>query len=109
MAKDIVLHLRYLGTVPQCGHREYCFRIEDKDTGSREVVLTIDDSVFRRSLLAFQEAPDLCYQKLLADLSNETSDSPILARSSVSESDVGTYRDSHANAKLRANHARKRQ
>lgn len=109
MAKDVVLHLRYLGITPQIGHREYCFRIEDKDRGSREVVLTIDDVVFRRSLLAFQEAPDLCYQKLLTDLSNETADSPIQARASVSESDVGTYRDSHSNAKSRTNHARKRQ
>jgi len=107
MAKDNVLHLRYLGTIPQSGHREYCFRVEDKAKGDRQVVVTIEDGVFRTSLLAFQEAPDLCYQKLLTDLTNEATGSQIQARISVSRSDIDTYRGSHANAKLRMNHARR--
>ncbi len=107
MAKDDVLHLRYLGIIPQSGHREYCFRVEDKNKGDRRVILTIDDGVFRGSLLAFQEAPDLCYQKLLTDLTSEPGGSPVQARISVSRSDIDTYRGSHANAKLRMNHARR--
>jgi hypothetical protein len=109
MAKDQVLHVRYLGITPQSGHREYCFRVEDKDKGDRQVVLTIEDGVFRGSLLAFQEAPDLCYQKLLTDVTSATAGASIQARIAVSRSDIDTYRGSHAIAKLRMNHARKRQ
>lgn len=101
MAKDLVLQLRYLGVIPQEGHREYGFRIENKDKEIRQVVLTIDDDLFHRNQLMFQEAPDLCYQKVLTDLGKEPageSDWSILA---VTASDVAHYRESHPTAKSR--------
>jgi hypothetical protein len=101
MARDLVLQLRYLGVMPQTGHREYGFRIEDKDKGVRQVVLMIDDAVFLSHQLMFQEAPDLCYQKVLTDLTNETPDTPISSRVSVSASDITHYRDSHPTARSR--------
>ena len=101
MAKDLVSHLRYLGMIPQGGHREYGFRVEDKERGIRQVVLTIDDKVFLGRQLMFQEAPDLCYQKMLMDLGNETADTPIGNRVHVTASDVAYYRDCHPNAKQR--------
>ena len=107
MAKDIVSHLRFVGTTPQSGHREYGFRVEDKEKGLRQVILTIENGMFRESQLMFQEAPDLCYQKLLADLRNETEEMPIQARVSVTVSDVDAYRGSHPNIKLRAKRSMK--
>jgi hypothetical protein len=101
MTKDFVLQLRYLGVFPQIGHREYGFRIEDKDKSIRHVILTIDDGLFLKNQLMFQEAPDLCYQKVLLDLSTETAKTPIRGRVPVTAEDIAHYRDSHPNTKLR--------
>jgi hypothetical protein len=107
MAKDLVLQLRYLGVIPQTGYVEYGFRIEDKDKAVRQVVLTIEDALFVENHLMFQEAPDLCYQKILMDLSNETG-SQIRGRVPVTASDIVQYRDSHPTTKFHARAARKR-
>ena len=109
MAKDLVLQLKYLGVNPQPGYVEYGFRIEDKDKNFRQVVLTIESGMFAKDGLMLQEAPDLCYQKVLLDLSNETADSPIGSRVPVTAVDVSHYRDSHPNVRLRVRPARKNQ
>jgi hypothetical protein len=101
MAKDLVLQLRYLGMLPQTGHREYRFQIEAHDKSLRTVALTIDDGLFQRHKLMFQEAPDLCYQKLLADVTNETPGAPISPTASVTEMEIATYRTSHPTGRLR--------
>ncbi len=109
MAKYPLHQLRYLGVIPQTGHREYGFRIEDNDKSVRLVVLEIDAGVFERNELMFQEAPDLCFQKVLADLDNETADSHIAARVAVTASDVSHYRELHPTGKLHRTAARKQQ
>ena len=98
---NLVLRLRFLGVIPQVGYTEYGFRIEDEDKSHRRVVLTIQNALFQQNNLKFQEAPDLCYQKVLADLESETSDSPIPARMPVTEEDIIQYRDLHPNMKTR--------
>ena len=108
MAKDLVLQLRYLGMLPQIGHREYRFQIEAHDKSVRTVVLTIDDGIFLKHQLMFQEAPDLCYQKLLADVINEATGEPICSLASVKDSEIVTYRNSHPTGKLRKMAARQR-
>ena len=109
MTKDLVLQLKYLGVLPQDGHREYGFHIADKEKHVRQVILTIDNVFFLKNQLKFQEAPDLCYQKLLRDLSNETSDKPIRSRMAITPSDIESYRDSHPTGRTRSNAARRRQ
>jgi len=101
MLKDIVLKLRYLGSIPQAGYIEYGFRITEKDKNLRQVVLTIEDAFFQRKDLKFQEAPDLCYQKVLADLNDEGPDSGIPAFLPVTALDIAHYRDLHPTARLR--------
>ena len=101
MLKDLVLKLKFLGVIPQSGYVEYGFRIEAEDESFRLVVLTIEDAFFREKELMVQEAPDLCYQKILTDLEKETSDAPIPSRIPVTASDIAHYRDSHPTAKLR--------
>jgi hypothetical protein len=108
MSKDLVLQLRYLGVLPHIGHREYRFQIEAHDKSIRVVALTIEDGIFRRNQLMFQEAPDLCYQKLLADITNETIGTPICNRAPVSESEIASYRDSHPTGKSRRMGAKRR-
>ncbi len=101
MARDLAHQLRYLGAIPQAGHVEYGFRIEDKDKNTRLVVLEIESEFFQSNQLMFQEAPDLCFQKVLADLDHETTDSPIGDRVPVTASDIARYRDLHPTAKPR--------
>ncbi len=105
---NLVLQLRYIGVIPQSGYREYGFHIEDKEIGDRIVILTIEDGIFLRRELMFQEAPDLCYQKLLTDLRSETGGARIPAHVSVSTSDIVQYRDGHPNTKGRTRPGAKR-
>ena len=100
--KGLMLQLRYLGVIPQRGHRDYGFHIEDKENNIRLVILTIDDAVFRKRELTFQEAPDLCYQKLIGDLRTDAIGAQIPGRGTVTPSDIACYRDAHPLAKLRA-------
>lgn len=101
MLKDLVLQLRYLGVMPQVGYVEYGFRIENKDKSFRQVVLTIEDGFFLKNDLKLQEAPDLCYQKVLMDLNVEEADSRIPFRVPVTALDIAHYRDLHPTAKFR--------
>jgi len=95
--------------LPQSGHREYRFQIEAPDRSIRTVALTIDDAVFLEHRLMFQEAPDLCYQKMLADVANEGTGAPICSLAPVTQSEIASYRDSHPVGKLRRTAARQRQ
>jgi hypothetical protein len=99
--KDLVLKLKFLGVIPQVGYVEYGFRIEAEDKSFRLVVLTIEDAFFRENDLMFQEAPDLCYQKILMDLDKETTSTTIPYRMRVTTSDIVHYRDSHPTTKIR--------
>ena len=101
MTKDLVLKLKFLGVIPRTGYLEYGFRIEAEDRSFRIVVLTIDDAFFRENELKLQEAPDLCYQKILVNLDKETADSSVPSRLPVTALDIAHYRDSHPTAKLR--------
>lgn len=94
----------YLGVVPKSGHREYGFSIEEEDKSLRQVVLTIDNLLFVSNRLNFQEAPDLCYQKLKTDLVGEDGSNPIRSRVPVTASDLDSYRGSHQNHHTRARH-----
>jgi len=102
MQKDLVLQLKYIGVNPQRGFREYSFTIEDKDKVIRQVSLIIDDGVFTQNQLMFQEAPDLCYQKLLWDMEHETAEAPISNRASVTPTEIALYRDAHPMGKQRS-------
>jgi hypothetical protein len=100
MLKDLVLKLKFLGVIPQAGYVEYGFRIEAGDKSFRLVVLTIEDAFFRENELMLQEAPDLCYQKILANLEEESIDSRIPSRIPVTALDIANYRDAHPTGKL---------
>jgi hypothetical protein len=86
--------LRYLGKISQPEHSEYGFHVENEDRSVRLLILTIANSVFLTKQLMVQEAPDLCYQKVLADLNGKTSD-PMKDLVSVTDSDIAQYRIIH--------------
>jgi hypothetical protein len=92
--------LRYLGTISKPEHWEYGFQIENPDKTVRLLVLTIANSIFSNRQLLVQEAPDLCYQKVLAYLRDAAG---ISAEDyiPISASDIENYRALHPNVKLR--------
>lgn len=90
--------LRYLGTISKPEHSEYGFQIENPDKTVRLLVLTIANSIFLTRQLLVQEAPDLCYQKVLAHLRDETA-GPAEEYLPISESDIASYRAFHPNVK----------
>lgn len=106
MPRDAVLQLQYVGVFPQVGYREYRFDIKNDNITARQVVLTIEDSLFATRLLMYQEAPDLCCQKLLWALHNENEGTPVDPRTSVTASDVASYRDTHPNTRQRKHMSR---
>jgi hypothetical protein len=99
MAINDMVHLRYIGVIPQTECLEYGFRIEDKDKDPRLIVLMIESDFFKKYELKFQEAPDLCYQKLLADIRNETVELPVSSRLIVTAADIAHYRELHPSGK----------
>jgi len=90
--------LRYLGTISKPEHSEYGFQIENPDKTVRLLVLTIANSVFLTRQLMVQEAPDLCYQKVLAYLRDATA-GPVEDYIPISESDITSYRAFHPSVK----------
>ena len=100
MKANVPIRVRYVGVFPKNGYREYDFLVEADDKTVRQVVLVIDDILFLERQLMFQEAPDLCYQKLRTDLVNETV-TPVGSRVRVTHVDVASYRDSHPTVKSR--------
>jgi hypothetical protein len=91
--------LRYLGTISKPEHSEYGFRIENPDKTVRLLVMTIANSVFLTRRLMVQEAPDLCYQKVLAYLRDAIA-GPAEDCIPISESDIADYRAFHPNVKM---------
>jgi len=87
--------------MPQIGFVEYGFRIENKDKSILQVILTIADDFFLNKDLKLQEAPDLCYQKVLMDLEVENTDSCFPFSVPVTALDIAHYRDLHPTTKLR--------
>ena len=101
MSKDLVRQLRYLGLLTQPECVEYGFRIESDDKSVRQVILTIDNGLFRENNLKFQEAPDLCYQKVLTDLGVEDGNASMPERIPVTALDIAHYRGLHPNLRPR--------
>ena len=100
MKANLPIRVRYVGVFPKNGYREYDFIVEAEDKTVRQVILVIDDVLFMEKQLMFQEAPDLCYQKLRTDLVNEIA-APVGSRVRVTPVDVASYRDSHPTVKSR--------
>jgi hypothetical protein len=88
--------------IPKTGHRDYGFHVTDPDKSVRQIILSIRDHLFSEKQLKFQEAPDLCYQKMKRDLEHEEMTGPIKSRVEVTPSDVEEYRVAHPDSKARS-------
>jgi hypothetical protein len=77
-----------------------------KDESVRLLKLRIPRSAFLSRQLLIQEAPDLCYQKLLADLKSGSlfPDQDVLE---ITDPDISAFRDSHPLGKDKRKYGKK--
>lgn len=102
--KSMSAKLRYLGVSALVGTREYEFVAGDE--ANQHFTLIVRAADFSSNQLSFQEAPDLCYQKLKAELEAAT-EMPAGSQIWVTSEDLARYRESHQRAKtLRGRGAR---
>ena len=94
--KTLSATLRYTGVHSLAETREYGFVLHQNEERHFTVVVSNVDFTARR--LSFQEAPDLCYQKLYAELEAET-DKPVASAICITAEDLARYRETHQSAK----------
>ena len=87
--------IQYLGFDLKPRGRDYRYRVVDPKAEVREFTLTISNQAFAARLVPYQDAADLCYQKLRRDLAAETTENPIARHHTVSNLELEEYRDRH--------------
>ena len=94
--------IQYLGfeTTP-CG-RDYLYRVIDVKSGKREFTFTISNQAFAEKRVPYQDAADLCYQKLQKDLGLETPERPLPGHSTLSNQELDEYREKRRPVKRRS-------
>jgi len=93
--------IQYLGfeTTP-CG-RDYLYRVVDVKSGKREFTFTISNQAFAEKRVPYQDAADLCYQKLQKALGSETAERPLPPHTTLSDQELDEYREKHRPVKRR--------
>ncbi len=85
--------LEYQGFAVVPEGRQYSFRLARKDT-DRGFTLVVSNASFRTGLLHYQDAPEVCYRKLAADLASEDAVTPVSSHQQVTESEITLYQAS---------------
>lgn len=87
--------IQYLGFELKSRGRDYRYRVVDPKSETREFTLTILNQAFASRQVPYQDAADLCYQKLRRDLATETAENPIPRHHTVSSVELDLYRERH--------------
>ena len=85
--------IQYLGFQNVGEWREYALQAGRGDEASRYTV-SIELAAFSRKEALLQDGPDICYQKLLRELS--ASELPVSAGIAVTADDLANYRAAHS-------------
>ncbi len=93
--------IQYTGFQLKPRGREYCYRVLDPKAEAREFTLTIPKRAFEDRHFPYQDAADLCYQKLQRDLLTETEELPLPPHIIVSDQELDDYLAKHRPAKRR--------
>lgn len=96
------MQIQYLGFETKPRGRDYLYRVIDPKAPKREFTFTISNQAFAEKRVPFQDAADLCYQKLQKALDLETAEQPIAGHSTLSNQELDEYREKHRPAKKRS-------
>jgi len=93
--------IQYLGFRLKPRGRDYSYRVVGPKNETREFILTISNQAFADRQVPYQDAADLCYQKLRRDLAAETAENPLGRHHTVSNQELDEYRQRHRPVKRR--------
>ncbi len=95
------MQIQYLGFELKPGGRDYTYRVLAPKSEARQFTLTISNKAFIEIRVPYQDAADICYQKLQRELLAETQECPLRRRSSVSDEELREYQEKHRPAPKR--------
>ena len=95
------MKILYLGFRLKPRGRDYLYRVVDQKTENRELIFTISNQSFVEKHMPYQDAADLCYQKLRRNLALESRDRPVPRHATLSDQDLEEYLEKHRPAKRR--------
>ncbi len=84
--------IQYMGFQSKPRGRDYSYRVVDARNEAREFILTISNQAFVDRHVPYQDAADLCYQKLQRELSAETAERPLQRHFTISDQELDEYR-----------------
>jgi hypothetical protein len=99
MSKPLVI--QYVGFQLKPRGRDYSYRVVDPKNEPREFTLTISNQAFVERHVPYQDAADLCYQKLQKELSAESAEHPLQRHFTISDQELDEYRERIRPAKKR--------
>jgi hypothetical protein len=89
----MAVRLEYVGFVDTGSAREYSLVVQEGSAEAKKFVLVIANGDFASRNARYQDGPDICYQKLLAELTASPGPG---GRIALSEEDLYHYRHAHA-------------
>ncbi len=96
------MQIQYLGFQLKPRGREYLYRVVDSKAEDREFTFTISNQLFVERGMPYQDAADLCYQKLRRGLDLEVPGTPLPRHSTLSEKELEEYLAAHRPPKRRS-------
>ncbi len=96
------MQIQYVGFQLKAHGRDYTYKVINKQDEDREFTFTISNRAFADTQLPFQEAAALCYQKLQKALDVETAEKPFPRRTTLSDQELDSYRESRRPARKRS-------
>ena len=96
-----MVQIQYLGFQTKPRGRDYLYHVIDGKAEKREFIFTISNQAFAERRVPYQDAADLCYQKLQKALGSETAERPLPPHTTLSDQELDEYREKHRPVKRR--------
>ena len=86
--------VQYVGFQTKAATREYTFTVHEQSSENISYTLTILSEAFLSHRVRYQDAPEICSQRLHRELDAHANHPPA-TNFSITEADLDSYRDSH--------------
>ncbi|MGE5327244.1 MAG: hypothetical protein ACM3NO_09420 [Deltaproteobacteria bacterium] len=96
-----MMQIQYLGFQLKPQGRDYLYLVVNQKTEKREFTFTISNQSFVQKRMPYQDAADLCYQKLRRELDLETPEQPVPSHSTLTNQELQEYLEKHRPPKRR--------
>ena len=93
------MSIQYVGFQVKPHGRDYSYHVMDPPSASRHFTFTISHQAFAERHILYQDAADICYQKLQREILAETGEQPLRPHCTVSDQELDAYRETHHRTK----------